>query len=250
VSCTPFQELLSAELDGDLSEAEALQLQQHLSECAACRALQQRLAQMESGFAHLPEAPPPALRPRLANLPTPTKSDSAGPTGALWASLLAAAACAAVLTWTPQTPPPAESQGVALYLAPHTLQAQPPPATPLALTEFHSGPLHGSFLPNRRLEFELHLDSHQRACKQLHLEVEFDFDGDGQVDRSEAYGTFDTDSQDGWQIYTQNQGPSINSGELRDFTGGTVSARLKDASGDVQVLSGSSKLVLPYRFTG
>ena len=248
MNCAPFQELLSAELDGELSQAEQEQLQQHLAECPACRSLRLRLEHMESGFAQLPEAPPPSLRSKVATLPIPAKSTPAGPAGVLWAALLAAAACAALLSWPQQSPPAAH--GVALYLAPHTLQVQPPPVSALAVSEFHSGPLHGRHLHNQKLGFELHLDSHQHVCKELHLEIEFDFDGDGKVDRREAYRPFNTDGEEGWEVYSEDGGPHSQEGEMRDFTGGTISAHLKNASGDVQVLSGSSKLVLPYRFVG
>lgn len=250
MSCTPFQELLSAELDGDLSQAEQGQLRQHLSQCAACQSLRQRLGHLQTGFGHLPEVTPPALRSPVTPLPLPaSKAPSSAPVAALWLSLLAAAACLAVLSW-PQNSSPGDGQGVALYLAPHTLQTSPPQTSSLAHFEFQSGPLYGRALPDRKLEFAIHLDSHQRACKELHLEIEFDFEGDGKVDRREAYAPFSTDGQEGWEIYTHEHGLPTEQGELRDFTGGTISARLKNVVGEVHLLSGSSKLVIPYRFAG
>lgn len=244
MSCQAFQELLSADLDDELSAEEKTSLEQHLADCPACRSLRQRLARMESGFAQLPEAPPPPLRPRP--LPKPAAQGSAG-VAAVWSAVLAAAACAALVLW-PDSPP--NANGVALYLSPQTLQAQPPAQQQaIAVSEFRSGRLYGQALRNRRLAFEIGLDSHQHACKDLQLEVDYDFDNDGKVDRSEVYAAFHTDAQDGWETYRSEDGGYSHQGEMRDFTGGTVAVRLRNASGELQMLQGTSKLVLPYRLS-
>ena len=244
MSCTAFQELLTADLDGELSPDEQDQLEQHLAECAACRSLQERLERLDKGFAHLPEASPPPLRPRSTVTPLPAKPESSAAATAIWGVLLAAAACAAVTLWTPT-----RARGTALYLSSHQLQHQHPHEEALAVSEFRSPPLHGKAVVHGQLSFEIHLDSDNHPCKDLQLEVDYDFDGDGAVDRSETYASFDTDGRDGWEVYTHNRGPLTQQGEMRDFSGGTVACRLKNASGAVQVLQGYSRLVLPHHIT-
>lgn len=244
MSCEPFQEFLAAELDGELSAEEKVQLELHLTECAACRSLQERLQRMEAGFAHLPEAAPPPLRARPTVTPLPTKEGSSVGVAALWSTVLAAAACAAVVLWNPAN---LNSGGSELYFGAQQLLHQPPQEQALSAGEFRSPPLQGKVSGKGQLAFEIHLDSDHRPCRDLQLEVEYDFDGDGQVDRKEVYAAFDTDGQEGWEVYTHRHGPISEQGEMRDFDGGTVACRLKNASGDVQLLQGNSKLVLPHR---
>lgn len=246
MSCLPFQELLSAKLDDELNPEEKSQLEQHLAGCGACRSLQARLQAMETGFAHLPEVAPPPLRPRANVHPLPARQGSSVGVTAIWSTILAAAACAAVLSWTPA---PATSSGSELYLGSRQLLHQPPLQQSLAVGEFRSPPLRGKVLGDARLAFEIHLDSDHRPCRDLQLEVDYDFDGDGRVDRSEVYATFDTDDRQGWQVYTHKSGAVSQRGEMRDFVGGTVACRLKNASGEVQVLQGNSKLILPHRLS-
>ena len=243
MSCEPFHDLLSAALDDELSPEESTRLEEHLLQCSACRALKDRLERMESGFAQLPEVAPPPLRPRPVVTSLPLKPASAVPATAIWSVLLAAAACAAVTFWKPQA-----LSGSDLYLSSQQLTpASPQPQEGPALSEFRSPPLHGKLLAQGELHFEIHLDSDSHPCKDLQLQVEYDFDGDGKVDRSETYGSFDTDGKDGWEVYTHGRGVLSQQGAMKDFTGGTVACRLKNASGEVQVLQGHSKLVLPHR---
>lgn len=246
MSCTPFQELLTGCLDGELSQEEEAQLEQHLAECAGCRSLQNRLERLETGFAQLPQVAPPPLKPRSAASTLPLKQSSSAGVAALWSAILVAAACAAVLVWKPARPQPG---GSALYFSSNQLQHKPPNQETLVVSEFRSAPLHGKALVRGQLAFEIHLDSDSQACKDLQLEVDYDFDGDGQVDRSETYAAFSTDDRDGWEIYTHQHGRLSQQGEMRDFTGGTVACRLKNASGNVQMLQGNSKLVLPHQIS-
>lgn len=243
MSCAPFHELLTAALDDDLSPEETNQLENHLAECPACRALEERLNRLESGFRHLPEVAPPPLRPRSVVTRLPEKQASGAAVTAVWSVLLAAAACAAVTLWNPQS-----QGGSDLYLSRQQLTHQvPQPEEGLALSEFRSAPLRGKFLAQAELRFQIHLDSDSHPCKDLQLEVDYDFDGDGKVDRKETYASFDTDNKDGWEVYTHGHGALTHEGAMRDFTGGTVSCRLKNASGQVQFLQGDSKLTLPHR---
>ncbi|MBN9416061.1 MAG: zf-HC2 domain-containing protein [Candidatus Eremiobacteraeota bacterium] len=243
MSCSPFHELLTGALDGELDAEETARLELHLAECSACRALKTRLERLDAGFSHLPQAAPPPLRPRAVVTPLPEKTGSAPAATAIWSVLLAAAACAAMTFWNPQA-----VGGSELYLSSNQLAHQSPPAgeSP-ALNEFRSAPLHGKLMAQAELHFEIHLDSDSHPCKDLQLQVDYDFDGDGRVDRSETYASFDTDGKDGWEVYTQGRGALSHQGAMRDFTGGTVSCHLKNASGEVQYLQGNSKLILPHR---
>ncbi|MBS2035362.1 zf-HC2 domain-containing protein [bacterium] len=243
MSCAAYRELISAELDDELNPEEKASLKSHLAQCAACRSLRERLSLVEKGFARLPEVAPPPLRPR----PTLATSNSRGSAGAaaLWTTLLAAAACAALVFWPASKP--SGSDGVALYLSPHSLQTDPPQEQAVGVSEFRSQPLYGQVLRNRELAFEIQLDSHQQACRDLRLEVDYDFDNDGKVDRSEVYSSFDTDSQDGWEVYRSGTAGYSHQGEARNFSGGTVSVRLRNANGELQMLQGRSKLILPYQ---
>lgn len=243
MSCAPFQELLSASLDNELNSEEEEQLEQHLEQCAACRALQQRLSRLEAGFAHLPEVAAPPLRPRAVSA-LPAKSPSAALPTALWSLVLAAAACAAITLWNPVAP---AGGGSELYFGANQLLRQRPAAQELAVSEFRSQPLHGPCLAQGALNFEIHLDSDSHPCKDLQLEVDYDFDGDGKVDRHEVYAAFDTDAQDGWEVYTHGRGLLSQQGAMKDFSGGTIACRLKNANGEVQLLQGESRLVLPHR---
>ena len=243
MSCAPFQELLSASLDNELNSEEEEQLEQHLEQCAACRALQQRLSHLESGFRHLPQVAAPPLRPRPAVSALAAKPSFAALPTTLWSLVLAAAACAAVTLWNPVSP----GGGSELYFGSNQLLHQRPATQALAVSEFRSQPLHGPCLTQATLNFEIHLDSDSRPCKNLQLEVDYDFDGDGKVDRHEVYAAFDTDAQDGWEVYTHGQGLLSQQGAMKDFRGGTIACRLKNANGEVQLLQGESRLVLPHR---
>lgn len=248
MSCQPYQELLSIELDDELSQEEQDRLHQHLIDCPACRSLRQRFQQLEKGFAHLPEVAPPPLRPRaVASAPSVGYSGAA----ALWSTLLLAAACAALICWPANGPTyRPQSDGLALYLGHHSLQSQAPQQQATTISEFRSPPLFGRALPGRQLAFEIQLDSHEQACQNLQLEIEYDFDNDGKVDRSEVYDSFQTDAHEGWEAYRSQDGAYSYKGEMRDFTGGTVAVRLRNASGNLQFLQGPSRLVLPYQLGG
>ena len=56
-NCGYFEELISAELDGELSEAEKEALRAHLETCDACRAYREALRAVAGTEADLP-APP------------------------------------------------------------------------------------------------------------------------------------------------------------------------------------------------
>lgn len=222
MSCENYVELISAHLDGELTAAEAETLQQHLFVCPQCQALEQRMRGLNHQMQSLPVVAPPPLRlPVQRRRPQPWK----------WA--LAAAALFAVILW----------RGSVTGRAPLTVCLGE--HRQLATTVFRSPGLHGR-RSQRTTEFELHLDSSTRPARDMQLEVAYDFEGDGVEDRRELYGTFSTDSADGWQVYSHAQGLVSATGELRDMHNGVVTASLKNAPPHVKLQPGSSRLVLPH----
>lgn len=59
MSCDYYLELLSARLDGALTESEERELEAHLESCPACRAAGEQLAALRSAFSELEEIPAP-----------------------------------------------------------------------------------------------------------------------------------------------------------------------------------------------
>lgn len=59
MNCEQMNELLSAWLDGELSESERRQMQAHLEQCAQCRALFEQLQALHTSFSDLEEIPAP-----------------------------------------------------------------------------------------------------------------------------------------------------------------------------------------------
>lgn len=64
--CEEFELLLSARLDGELTEAETARLETHLTHCPRCRALAGELQALEGLLSENLEEVPPALGQRLA----------------------------------------------------------------------------------------------------------------------------------------------------------------------------------------
>lgn len=63
MNCDKALEAMSAKLDGELSEDEARELEEHLKTCASCRKLMAELTEMESGLESLCAEPPETLAP-------------------------------------------------------------------------------------------------------------------------------------------------------------------------------------------
>lgn len=59
MNCDKYLELLSARLDGELTESEERELEAHLESCPACRAAGAQLAALRSAFSELEELPAP-----------------------------------------------------------------------------------------------------------------------------------------------------------------------------------------------
>lgn len=60
MSCERYLDLISARLDGELAQQEEAQLNAHLCECPACRAIAEGLAGLHTAFAHTGEVDAPA----------------------------------------------------------------------------------------------------------------------------------------------------------------------------------------------
>lgn len=59
MNCDKYLELLSARLDGELSEPEERELEAHLASCPACRAASAQLAALRPAFSELEDLPAP-----------------------------------------------------------------------------------------------------------------------------------------------------------------------------------------------
>lgn len=100
-------EALSAALDGELSPQETEQLNAHLAQCPACRALAQELSALRDACGHMDIAPPPELKDQImAHLPPqePSKVVKLPPKTSAhhwqrWAAMAAAFALVCMAAW-------------------------------------------------------------------------------------------------------------------------------------------------------
>ena len=120
------------------------------------------------------------------------------------------------------------------------------PAAQLAL---ESGPLYGKWARGAT-RFQLHLDSQERSCPNLQLQLSYDFEGDGRVDRVERYRPFATDNRPGWQVFSEQIGLREAQGEMRDFEGGKLVAIVLNAPPHLRILAGKSRLSPPHELSG
>lgn len=103
-------------------------------------------------------------------------------------------------------------------------------------------------------DFSILLDAAHGIGNGVALELAFDFDGDGAVDRVEQYAYFATNDLPGFEVYAAEAGLlEVSGSAYQDFTGGTVTATLRTAIGGnpVEVSLGGDELVsmllLPYQ---
>lgn len=97
------------------------------------------------------------------------------------------------------------------------------------------------------VSFVLPLDAGTGIANGTQLRLDFDFDGDGRMDRTEAFQYFATDNTVGWENYSQTSGPNSVSGSYGDFTGGSVTAQLWNAIGGSAVtLDEGATVNLPH----
>lgn len=120
-----------------------------------------------------------------------------------------------------------------------------PPAEFQGRQEWESPRLWGQFQSDGRNKLRLELDSEEATQQRARVILEYDFDGDGQVDRTETYASEELNLGRNWESFH----PQIekSNGEYRNFTGGIVRFILLPETDGVIKLSGTpAELVLPY----
>lgn len=94
MGCEEALELLSAALDGEITPAQQVQLDEHLAQCPACRALQAELLGIHEALGALETPAPAGLKAQImASLPPQTSRTRA----VYWRRWCAMAACAALV---------------------------------------------------------------------------------------------------------------------------------------------------------
>jgi hypothetical protein len=120
-----------------------------------------------------------------------------------------------------------------------------PPAEFQGRQQWQSPRLWGEYQPDGRNELRLELDSEEPTKQRARVILEYDFDGDGQVDRTEVYSSNELNLGRNWQSFH----PTIeqSDGEYQDFQGGVVKFILEPETTGVFKLSGTpAEIVLPY----
>lgn len=125
MTCETAIELISAKLDGELTADQAAQLDRHLAQCSACRALLEELISIHAACEGLDAAPPPALREQiLQNLPAQETALHNGKVVPIhwrrWTAMAASFALVALAAWhlprlavspsTENTVPPSQTE--------------------------------------------------------------------------------------------------------------------------------------------
>lgn len=106
--CEHWEELLSARLDGPLTQEEARQLEDHLAACPRCRQYARELEETQSALRDWGAEPPPAVTEAILNAVRKEPRPAKGPRRA-WMSLAAAAVLALVIWGAVQLPGLGES---------------------------------------------------------------------------------------------------------------------------------------------
>lgn len=106
MTCETAIELISAKLDGELTADQAAQLDRHLAQCSACRALLEELTAIHAACGGLEAAPPAALREQiLQNLPAQKAAPRSGSEKVVflhwrrWSAMAASFALIALAAW-------------------------------------------------------------------------------------------------------------------------------------------------------
>jgi hypothetical protein len=98
-----------------------------------------------------------------------------------------------------------------------------------------------------QLTFNLPLDAGSSIGNGTQATINFDFDGNAVVDRTETYNYFATNDIAGWEVYSQDQQLVAQSRHYADFIGGSLTVDIWNTfgGGDVHLKAGAS-LVLPH----
>ena len=106
--CEHWEELLSARLDGPLTQEEARQLEDHLAACPRCRQYARELEETQSALRDWGAEPPPAVTEAILDAVRKEPRPAKRPRRA-WMSLAAAAVLALVIWGAVQLPGLGES---------------------------------------------------------------------------------------------------------------------------------------------
>jgi len=107
--------------------------------------------------------------------------------------------------------------------------------------------LWGTFDPEKKSELMFQVDAKKIENTHVIAVVEYDFDGDGQVERTEKYEPAELDARIGWERFTPRK--VEEEGEFADFKGGLIALTLSQPAGEPEAvrLSGTpGELILPY----
>jgi hypothetical protein len=107
--------------------------------------------------------------------------------------------------------------------------------------------LWGRLKANEVAQLSFQVDAKKELDQHVESMVFYDFDGDGEVDRTEVYETVKLDGRIGWERFTPKLAKS--EGEYEPFQGGQVAIVLSQPAGekDTVRLSGTpGELIVPY----
>ena len=124
---------------------------------------------------------------------------------------------------------------------------------PHATSTFSVTGVTAGFKAGQATDFALKVDAGALVGDALQMAVSYDFNGDGNVDRLEAWHYFATDNTTGWETYGSHSGlMSATGAAMQNSAGGTVTVALWTALGThpVQVDLAASSLSLPFETQG
>ncbi len=99
MGCDEALELLNAALDGEVTPAQQTELDQHLAQCPACRAIQAELLGLKSVWEGLDVAAPAELKAAVMEHLPPQKAPAKGLYWRRWGAMAAAVALVALAAW-------------------------------------------------------------------------------------------------------------------------------------------------------
>ena len=110
--------------------------------------------------------------------------------------------------------------------------------------QWQSPPLWGTYHPGDQTSLWVQLDSEEPEAQKVQLVVEYDFDGNGEIDRTEVYQPFELNLYKGWERFRPKT--EQVQGDFRNFESGTVRLTLQ-ADGVIKTSGTPGEMVLPYR---
>ena len=99
------------------------------------------------------------------------------------------------------------------------------PTDPTLVTVVRATGLNGTY-NGGGTAFTLAVDGNADYGQAVQTQFEYDFDGDGTVDRTEMYNLFATDAATGWESYMENFGLLSQNGAYADFVNGSVTVSI------------------------